>query len=57
MGFHEGRADGADDGALDGSDDNVGVVLAVGLGVGFRDCDAEEVPVGTLVGVLAGTDD
>ena len=57
MGFHEGRADGAEDGALDGSDDNVGVVLAVGLGVGFRDCDAEEVPVGTLVGVLAGTDD
>jgi hypothetical protein len=30
-----GRADGADDVALDGSDDNVGVVLAVGLGVDF----------------------
>ena len=30
-----GRADGADDVALDGSDDDVGVVLAVGLGVGF----------------------
>ena len=35
MGPHEGRAEGADDVALDGSDDNVGVVLAVGLGVGF----------------------